>query len=73
MIDDFRGESPDIAALRARSLLAKDSSDMDDYRDVCPPTERYTEDDADLALELAQNVEAYHRILSASASLSSLR
>ena len=46
---------------------------MDDYREVCPPTERYTEDDADLALELAQNVEAYHRILSASASLSSLR
>ena len=49
VIDDFRGESPDIAALRARSLLARDSSDMDDYRDVCPPTERYTEDDADLA------------------------
>ena len=73
VIDDFRGKSPDIAALRARSLLAKDSSDMDDYRDVCPPTERYTEDDADLALELAQNIEAYHRILSASASLSSLR
>ena len=46
---------------------------MDAYRRVCPPTERYSEDDSDLALALAENVEAYHRILSASASLSSLR
>ena len=34
---------------------------------MCPPTERYSEDDADLALELT-NIEAYHRILSASAA-----
>ncbi|MAH87682.1 MAG: hypothetical protein CMF26_03625 [Kiloniella sp.] len=73
VIDDFSGGDPDIAALRARALLSNSGGTMDAYRRVCPPTERYSEDDSDLALALAENVEAYHRILSASASLSSLR
>ena len=75
VIDDALNSvsAPNIAAIRARSILAQNMKDKDNYRSVCPPSERYTEDDSDLALQLAMSPEAYQRILSASASLSSLR
>lgn len=73
VIDDALDSDPNIAALRARSILAQNMKDKDNYRSVCPPSERYTEDDSDLALQLAMSPDAYQRILSASASLSSLR
>ncbi len=73
VIDDTLNGSPKIAALQARSIIAQNASDKDSYRSVCPPTERYTEDDSDLALQIAMEPETYHRILSASSSLSSLR
>ena len=73
VIDDALTSDPKIAALRARSIIARNMKDKETYRSVCPPSERYTEDDSDLALQLATSPEAYQRILSASASLSSLR
>lgn len=73
VIDDALATTPNIAALRARSIIAGNMKDKETYRSVCPPSERYTEDDSDLALQLATSPEAYQRILSASSSLSSLR
>ena len=73
VIDDAMASSPDIAALQARSIIAQNMKDKKNYRNVCPPSDRYTEDDSDLALQIAMSPQAYQRILSASASLSSLR
>ena len=73
VIDDALATTPNMAALRARSIIAGNMKDKETYRSVCPPSERYTEDDSDLALQLATSPEAYQRILSASSSLSSLR
>ena len=72
-IDDALASAPDIAALQARSIISQNMKDKKNYRNVCPPSDRYTEDDSDLALQIAMSPEAYQRILSASASLSSLR
>ena len=73
VIKDTFGTKPDIAALRARSVIAKNDKSKSAYRKVCPPSERYTEDDSDVALRLAADLDAYSRILSASSSLSSLQ
>ncbi|MGB1146876.1 MAG: S41 family peptidase [Alphaproteobacteria bacterium] len=73
VIKDTFGNDPDIAAIRARSVISKNKNSKSAYRNICPPSERYTEDDSDVALRLAMDLDAYDRILSASSSLSSLQ